>query len=329
VNIAFTLCSINYLAQAKNLFESIKKTNPGWQFVIGLVDKNDKNIDLSFLGCDVVEVDKLEIDSFKQMVKNYTIIELLTSVKPFYIEWLFNQHANVEHIVYFDPDIMIFQPLTKLEESLQHYDIILTPHFTSPVNDHYLPTELHVMQTGVFNLGFLAVRRSENSFNMLHWWQSRLKDQCIIDLSRGLFVDQLWANLIPAYFDKVLIEKYPGYNMAHWNLHERFLSKENGTYLVNGQPLVFYHFSHYSPAQPGSIAAHHTRFNFETRPDIKEIYEKYKALLIEYNYFSLQKVPCFYLNDERKKKRKREVETFMRMALPDKLKGKLKRMLRK
>lgn len=311
------------------MFESIKKTNPHWQFVIGLVDKNDKNIDLSFLGCDVVEVSALEINSFKQMIKNYTIIELLTSVKPFYFEWLSREYSNAENIVYFDPDIMIFQPLTKLEESLQHYDIILTPHFTLPINDNCLPTELHVMQTGVFNLGFIALKRSENTFNMLHWWQSRLKDQCIIDLSRGLFVDQLWANLIPAYFDKVLIEKYPGYNMAHWNLHERFLTKENGTYLVNGEPLVFYHFSHYSPAQPDLIAGHHTRFNFESRTDIKEIYEKYKALLTEYNYFKLKKVPCFYLNDEKKKKRKRELESFMRMALPDKLKGKLKKIFAK
>ncbi len=291
-----------------------------------MVDKNDKNIDLSFLGCDVVEVEKLQIDGFKQMIKQYTIIELLTSVKPFYIEWLFAQNPAVDTVVYFDPDIMIFQPLTRLENSLTEYDIILTPHFTAPVNDNCLPTELHVMQTGIFNLGFIAVKRSENTLNMLRWWQNRLKDKCIIDLSKGLFVDQLWANLIPAYFDKVLIEKYPGYNMAHWNLHERVLSKKDEMYFVNGQPLVFYHFSHYSPAHPRSLAGHHNRFTFETRPDLKEIFEIYKASLTRYNYFTLKNIPCYYLQDEKKKKRKREIETFMRMALPDKLKGKLKKI---
>ena len=281
---------------------------------------------MSFLECGVAAVEELQIENFQQRVKKYTIVELLTSVKPFYIEWLFNQYPAAESIVYFDPDIMIFQPLTGLEESLKKYDIILTPHFTQPINDNCLPTELHVMQTGVFNLGFIAVKRSENTFNMLRWWQSRLKEQCVIDLSRGLFVDQLWANLIPAYFDKVLIEKYPGYNMAHWNLHERFLSKDNEIYMVNGQPLVFYHFSHYSPANPESIAAHHNRFSFKTRPDLKEIYNQYKDSLIRYNYFSLKKVPCFYMNDEKKKKRKRDVESFLRQALPDKVKGKLKRL---
>ncbi len=261
------------------------------------------------------------------MIKQYTIIELLTSVKPFYIEWLFTQNPGVENIIYFDPDIMVFQPLTRLEASLKQFDIILTPHFTAPINDNCMPTELHVMQTGVFNLGFLAVKRSENTFNMLRWWQSRLMDKCIIDLSRGLFVDQLWANLIPAYFHEVLIEKYPGYNMAHWNLHERFLSKENETYLVNGQPLIFFHFSHYSPAQPDSIAAHHNRFSFQARPDLTEIYNQYKDSLIMHKYFDLKNIRCFYLQDDKKKKRKRELETFIRMALPDKLKGRIKRVL--
>ena len=172
----------------------------------------------------------------------YSIVELLTSAKPFYIEWLFNNYPDAENIAYFDPDIMIFQPLTRLEESLKEFDIILTPHFTTPINDNCLPTELHVMQTGIFNLGFIAVKRSVNTFNMLTLVAKPVKRQCLIDLSRGLFVDQLWANLIPAYFEKVLIEKYPGYNMAHWNLHERFLTKNNDDYYVNNVPLDIFSF---------------------------------------------------------------------------------------
>ena len=127
---------------------------------------------------------------------------------------------------------------------------------------------------------------------------------------RGLFVDQLWANLIPAYFDKVLIEKYPGYNMAHWNLHERYLTKTRDEYFVNDVPLVFFHFSHYNPVQADVIAGHHNRFSFNTRPDLLNIFEEYKTSLLKNNYIELKKISCFYMNDERKKKRKREMENF-------------------
>jgi hypothetical protein len=311
------------------LFESIRQTNPSWKFIIGLVDKNDQNTDLSFLECELVTVEELAIPGFDAMIQRYTIVELLTSAKPFYFEWLLHHYPGAGNIVYFDPDIMLFQPLTRLEESLEKYDIILTPHFTTPINDDKLPTELHVMQTGIYNLGFIAVKRSDNTMAMLHWWQSRLKDQCLIDLSRGLFVDQLWMNLAPAYFDKVLVEKYPGYNIAHWNLHERRLEKINGDWYVNKELLVFYHFSHYSPAHPGYIAGHHNRFDFATRPDLCEIYDRYKESLIRFHYFDLKKIPCHYLHDEKRKKRKREMETFLRMALPDTMKGRIKRWLGK
>lgn len=311
------------------MFESLKKTNPEWQFKIGLVDKIAEQVDLSFLECEIVEVEKIYIDGFAGMVRKYSIVELLTSAKPFYIEWLFGHYSNVDKIAYFDPDVMVFQPLKRLEESLDLFDIILTPHFTQSINDNYLPTELHVMQTGIYNLGFIALKRSENTNEMLQWWKSRLKDQCVIDLSRGLFVDQLWANLIPAYFNKVLIEKYPGYNMAHWNLHERYLTKKDDQYFVNGQPLIFYHFSHYNPLHPEVIAAHHNRFSFNSRPDLIAIYNGYKSSLLKNKYAELKKIQCFYMNNEKKKKRKRELESFMRTALPDTWKGKLKTLLGK
>lgn len=306
----------------------MKQTNPNWRFVIGLVDKNNERADLSFLECEIVEVDELHIEHFTTMVSKYTIVELLTSVKPFYFKWFFEKFPDIKNIAYFDPDIIVFQPLTKIESDLETYDIILTPHFTSPINDDLLPTELHVMQTGIYNLGYIAARKSENTLNMLAWWQSRLKEQCVINLSKGLFVDQLWANLIPAYFSKVLIEKHPGYNMAHWNLHERKISVINDTYYANDHLLIFFHFSHYNPVNADIIAAHHNRFNFETRPDLVPIFDIYKKSLIRYHYFELKSIQCFYLNHERKKKRRREIENFLRMALPDKVKGKIIKVLK-
>jgi hypothetical protein len=329
MNIAFTLCSINYLAQAKTLHNSLKLSNPDWKFIIGLVDKNEHNVDLSFLDCEVIEVGDVPIDGFEQMINSYSIVEFVTAVKPFYFTHLFKLYGNVNKIIYFDPDIMVFSPLTGLEQKLDEYDIILTPHFTQPITDKYLPTEKHVFNTGVFNLGFLAVKRSENTLRMLKWWEDKLRTECILDLTRGYFVDQLWMGLVPSYFEKVLIDKYPGHNMAHWNLHERTLKGADNNYTVNGLPLVFFHFSHYSPSSPNEIASHHTRFSFETRPDLKSIFEKYRNGLLTNNYYELKKIPCYYMQNEKKKKFKKSVESFIRKNLPLKTKMLLSRLLKK
>jgi len=314
MNIAFTLCSINYLAQANSLHASMQQTNPDWRFIIGIVDKNTQNVDLSFLNSEVLWVEEIEIPYLEKMAEKYTIVELLTSVKPYYFKWLLTRYTDTENIIYFDPDILIFQPLTDLLQKLQYSDIIVTPHFTKPINDHFLPTELHVMQTGIYNLGFLAVRNTANTMDMLHWWCDRLKDKCYINLSRGLFVDQLCMNLAPVYFDKVLIDKYPGYNMAHWNIHERQISKEEDGYRVNGVPLVFFHFSHYNPLQPNQIAAFHNRFHFDTRADLKELYDSYRDMLLQNNYAGLKKIPCFYSKREHQKKWKKDIDNLLRFS---------------
>lgn len=329
MNIAFTLCSINYLAQAKTLFDSIQKSNPSWHFIVGIVDKNVSNVDLSFLGCETLMVEDVPIDGFEQMVSTYSIVEFITAVKPFYFTYLFKKYPATDKIVYFDPDIMVLDTLSGLEAKLDVNDIVLTPHFTQPIEDKLLPTEKHVFNTGVFNLGFLAVSRSENTLRMLKWWEDKLRTECILDLTRGYFVDQLWMTLVPAYFDKVLIDKYPGYNMAHWNLHERTLTETANGYLVNGEPLVFYHFSHYHPGRPEEIATYHTRYSFETRPDLKAIFQTYRENLLKNKYFELKKIPCYYMRNEGKKKMKKSIESFFRKNLPLGVKMKLSKYLKK
>ncbi|WP_448702983.1 glycosyltransferase [Mucilaginibacter sp. AW1-3] len=321
MNIAFTLCSINYLAQAKTLLDSIKKTNPTWHFVFGLVDKNVNNVDLSYMDCEIIAVEDVPIDGFENMVTEYSIVEFVTAVKPFYFTHLFNKYPQADKIAYFDPDIVVFEPLTSLEEKLDQYDIVLTPHFTQPITDKFLPTEKHVFNTGVFNLGFLAVKRSQNTMAMLKWWENKLRTECILDLTRGYFVDQLWMGLVPAYFDKVLIDKYPGYNMAHWNLHERRLTETgDGHYLANGEPLVFFHFSHFHPGRANEIAAYHTRFSFDSRPDIKTLFKNYTESLISNKYFEYKKVPCYYMRNEGRKKFKKSVNGFLRQVVPLRIK---------
>lgn len=327
MNIVFTLCSINYLAQAKVLYESVKCTNPSWRFIIGLVDKNS-TVDLSFLDCEVLSVEEIEIAGFEKMVKEYQIVELLTSVKPFYINWLYQQNPDAKNVIYLDPDIKVFGSLKHLENLLTKFDVVLTPQHTSPINDGYMPTELHVSRTGLYNLGFIGTRRSENTISIMTWWENRLRDQCILDLTRGYFVDQLWMNLAPIFFENVLVEKNPGYNMAHWNLHERVLSNKDGEYFVNDQyPLIFYHFSHFNPANPQKIATFHTRFSFATRQDISSLFKMYTDELIKADYFALKKITCFYMKDEKAKKRRRNLENFLRQALSKSLKSKLKKIL--
>jgi hypothetical protein len=294
-----------------------------------LVDKIPINLNKNYLGdYEILLVENIGIDGLESMAERYSIVEFLTSVKPFYFDYLFNANPEISKIVYLDPDIKVFSELTELEHNLDTFEIILTPQITAPYKDILLPTEKHVYNTGLYNLGFLALSRGINSRNLLDWWKEKLRYECILDLSKGYFVDQLWMNLAPLYFEKVLIENNPGYNMAHWNLHERLLSEKDGKYFANNKPLIFYHFSHFKPSKPDQIAAYHTRFNFVSRPDVKSIFEVYQANLRKNNFFELYQYKCFYLQDENKKAFIKSIKAFLRKNLSQNVKMKLSKFLK-
>lgn len=294
---AFTICSINYLAQAKILADSIRKTNPDYEFVIGLCDKIEgSGVDKSKLtGLNLLEVHAIGIDGFDEMTERYDITELNTAVKPFYFNYFFNSRPDIERIIYFDPDIEIFDRLTGIEEGLDTHNIILTPHFYTPIFDKKTRTEQQMFVNGIYNLGFLAVKRSEETFKFLNWWMIKLRTECYMDIQNGMFVDQLYCNMVPLYYEGVKIDKYPGYNISYWNLHERTLSFEDGKYRANGVPLVFYHYSGINISDPLNISRWQDRFDLNNRPDLAELFKSYRSKLKANDNEYFKTIRCFYL----------------------------------
>jgi hypothetical protein len=285
MNIVFTICSNNYLAQAITLGNSLLWYNPDYKFIIGLVDRINPAIDYSIIPYEILEVEEIGISAFDELYKKYNIIELNTAVKPFYFQYLFANRADVKSIIFLDPDILVYSPFAELEKELETSDIIIIPHITTPLNDDKLQTEEDFLNSGLYNLGFIAVNNTPEGCKMINWWAERLRHKAYIDLKRGLFTDQIWINFVPLFYNNVKILNHQGYNMAYWNLHERSLSLKQKQYYVNDiYPLVFYHFSGFNPMVPGVLSKYQNRFTFEERPEILLLFEEYSAMLFLNNY---------------------------------------------
>lgn len=294
-----TICSANYLAQAKTLGDSLIRHNPHYNFVIGLVDRLEQRLDSSYWEPhELIEVEDIEIPNFQRMCKKYNIVELNTAVKPFYMEYLYNRDPQTQAVIYIDPDILVFNKFKELENKLDLYNIILTPHSCTVGNDKINKTyEIAMLRTGLYNLGFIATSRSEETLKFLHWWQERLKEYCFYKPGTGLFVDQIWANLVPFYFEKVYVEKYPGYNVCYWNLFERKISIRDDTYWVNEDyPLIFYHFSNYKPSKPELICTRAGYNPLDKRPDLVPLFDEYRTKLLSNAYEDIIKLECYFNN---------------------------------
>lgn len=294
MKVIFTLCSNNYLAQALVLAKSAMLYQPQWKFVIGLVDTKSSDIYYEGFNCEVIEVETVE-PTVNALAEKYSIIELNTCVKPRFFQYFF-EHYKAEQVIYLDPDTCIYYPMTELDELLQAHDFVITPHILTPIPlDNHTPGEPLFLNYGLYNLGFLALRKSGQTLSFLQWWKDRTYQKGYDRPAAGLFTDQLWINLVPLYFSKVAILRHAGYNMAPWNLHERVLDgdrkvKQGDTVA----PLTFYHFSGYDPAKP-LLHKDYTRFQLHQRPDLIPLYGDYKAKLENEQYYRYKTFSCHYV----------------------------------
>ena len=297
MKIVFTICSNNYLAQAKTLGDTLFEHNSEYLFLIGLCDKEDVKIDYSFFSpYKIIKVDDIGIRNFEGMSEVYNIVELNTAVKPFFFDYLFRKYNNVESILYLDPDIAVFNSLKFIEDEFNNGSILLTPHIYTPIEfDGKFPTENIFTNYGIYNLGFIGLKRDGEVSELLSWWKRRLEINCYEKVSEGIFVDQLPINFAPIFFNNVVILKNFGLNVAPWNLHERVLGKNKDLYFINNKyPLIFYHFSNYNPLIPDILANHYNRISFKDNIELKNLYDDYREKLLKNRFLFYNKIDCYY-----------------------------------
>jgi hypothetical protein len=250
---ACTIASANYLHFGWTLAESFLNSHPHDEFYLLVVDRLPEDFVSQNPRVHVLEVERLDLPSFSSLAFKYNVVELNTAVKPTFLKYLFS--LGVDKVIYFDPDIYIFRPVELVYKELDSASIVLTPHILSPTPDVEHVYEKDFLGTGVFNLGFVAVSNSIQGRNFLDWWEERCLSFGFNDLRVGLFVDQKWINFAPCLFDKVCILRHVGCNIAYWNMQQRSLSEDETGYIVDGSsPLVFFHFSGYSPNRPDQLS---------------------------------------------------------------------------
>lgn len=255
--VAFTICAANYLHHAVTLGRSLMLVEPHVRFVIGIIDDNPVPYTPGMKDYHVIRWSELRAAGQPPVSGEYGIVEFCTAVKPAYFLHLMNVYPEADAFYYIDPDIRFYGSLQEIASELEGANVVLTPHALLPQSDGHTPItpEVRFLMRGVFNLGFIGVRRSSEAVRFLRWWSERLMTQCLIRPEKGLFVDQKWIDLAPCFFEGVCITRHPGCNVAYWNLYERELTCTGDQFESNGVPLVFYHFSAMDRAHPAKTVA--------------------------------------------------------------------------
>lgn len=291
--LACTIVANNYLAYARSFTRSFLERHPHGKVCVLIVDRPQPGHRYEDEPFDVTFADQLGIPGFPHFAFRYSILELNTAVKPFFLLHL-HRTLGCDRICYFDPDILVLGDLSELYERLARADAVLTPHLTAPIEDLAVPSEREILLSGIYNLGFLGISFNERTLPFLDWWSRRLYRECLHAVEKGLFVDQRWMDFAPSFLPRVDVLRDPGYNAAYWNLIHRTVSRSDGGWWVNGSPLRFFHFSGYDFRRPELISKFQNRFTFSDRPDVRPLFRLYTESIQQEGQEDVQVYPYLY-----------------------------------
>jgi glycosyltransferase involved in cell wall biosynthesis len=274
----FTSCINNYIPKARILASSLKAHHPDWTFCLLLGEAPPEGFRLEDEPFDrLLGFDALGIDDYPSWLFRHRVVEICTAAKGPAL-WHFLEREQQDKVMYLDPDIMVLGSLAPLEDLLDRHALLLTPHQLAPQTtaQSIVDNELCAMQFGVFNLGFAAAARRGDGLAFARWWRDRLLEYCYDDRPNGLFTDQRWCDLAPAFFPDLAIVRDPGCNAASWNLTDRVITRsETGEYLANGGPLRFYHFTGFDSGAGDVMTGRYAK----DMPAVHALWADYKAKL--------------------------------------------------
>lgn len=253
-----TILSTNYLPKALALAESLRRHEGEFSLTILVTDARSAahlpeipaQDGVRVVGTDVLGL--AERDLLK-LATIYDLVEFATAVKPLLLKRLLETSPGA---AYLDPDTYLTAPMVELPIDLAATvgGILLTPHFLEPVTDpDAMLQEGHLLNVGVFNLGFCAVDRRAIAF--LDWWWGHLERECLWDPLSGLFVDQKWVDIGATLF-QAGAWRHAGYNVSVANLHERPITQDDEGLVVSstGDRLRLFHFHAFDTAHPEELS---------------------------------------------------------------------------
>lgn len=287
MNAIFTIVAKNYLPLAYTLFDSIKKVNPEVDLFIFVSDNKNETELFSSKYIHLYPSDlNLSDAELKELAFKYNITEFCTSIKPYCFEYLVKN--KYEKIIYFDPDILVYESLNPIFEYLNTHFLVITPHYCKYEQNYTgIRNEGMILFSGVYNLGFCAIRANGNGLDFINWWKTRLFNYSYADKTDGLHTDQKWIDLVHCIFgEPIKVLKHPGTNAAIWNMHEREIAKIDDKWKIRFldtdkyDSLIFYHFSsfnYYANEMPNKLyPSYKERFSF-----MQSLCEEYRKLLID------------------------------------------------
>ena len=166
--------------------------------------------------------------------ENRSRVEYYFTLTPSFLLHLVDRVPGLKRITYLDADLSFFSSPSAIFDELGEGSILIV--------GHRFPETLKPLEVyGIYNVGLLTFRGNPEGRLCLGWWRDRCLEWCYDRPEGGKFADQKYLDDWPDRFGAVVLEN-PGAGLAPWNQFQYRIRLAGGKVMVDGEPLVFYHF---------------------------------------------------------------------------------------
>jgi glycosyltransferase involved in cell wall biosynthesis len=286
-----TIVTNRELSHARVLMDSVRAFHPEWARIVLLADRPAGAFDPAAERFQVIEIRHLPVPDKQATLFYYGPPDYEAALKPWLFRWLFDTRG-VDRAVFLDARCWVLSELSSLVDALDAgAPVVLTPHLVGSAQHERLPAETEVLRWGVHDGAVFAMARgSDVSRDLLAWWQDRAYRHVLRGPDQGLFGDQRWFDLAAARWPLFTLRD-PGYDVAHWNLAERAVTRAGSRYLAAGRPLAVWQFEGFDPERPERLAASEAQPGTELPPAVRDLAADYAGALFDAGYPSCKSFP--------------------------------------
>jgi len=229
----------NFMTRGLALYESLRRHCPDAQICIVCLDDESRETlaKMKLPGVKAISLAELENYEPELLVAkgNRGLLEYYYTLTPIIILFALDHFSESDMLTYLDSDLFFFNDPQPLFDELGHDSISIIGH-------RFPPKLLHLAKFGIYNVAWLTFRRDARAMDCLRWWRDRCLEWCFDRLEGNRYADQKYLDDWPERFEGVKVLQHKGANVAPWNLANYEISEDDGTVLVDGEKLLFFHF---------------------------------------------------------------------------------------
>jgi hypothetical protein len=270
-----TLFDSNYLVKALAMYRSMERRAEPFHLTAFTFDERAEVL-LDRLGLQHLSVVALrELERHDQglaaVKDDRSPVEYCWTATPTLPLYLFDTRPELTEVTYIDADLLFYSSPEALFDEMGDASVLITPH-------RYAPEYAAHIVSGVYNVQFLTFRRTADGMEALRWWRERCLEWCYYRLEDGKLGDQKYLDDWPTRFRRVHELAHPGGGLAPWNALQYRIEAQGDQVLVDGVPLVFFHFHRVRLRRSGRHAFRPPGYHLH-RDVVRLVYRPYLAAL--------------------------------------------------